>query len=111
MKIFISQPMRGLTNEEIAETRKKIEEACKEKFKGEEIIFVDSFIKETPPSDAKNIPLWYLGMAITKLAEADHLVGLVNGAETYSGCIMEKECARFYGIPCTFFELDVKRAL
>ena len=108
MKIFISQPMRGLSNEEIAATRKKIEEACKEKFKGEELVFIDSTVKgkETPPSDVTNIRLWYLGKSITKLAEADHFIGLVNAEETYSGCAIEHECAEFYRIPCTFFKLD-----
>ena len=44
-KVFISQPMRGLTDEEILEKRNEIKKDIKSKI-NEEIEFIDSFMQE-----------------------------------------------------------------
>ena len=66
-KLFISQPMKGKTNEEI---RKEREEAifCAKELTGNEIEVIDSFF-ENAPADAR--PLWYLGESLKLLSTAD----------------------------------------
>ena len=54
-KLFISQPMRDKTDEEIKAEREKIVKAVEEKFGEVEVI--DSFF-EAAPHDAK--PHWFL---------------------------------------------------
>ena len=55
-KLFISQSMRGKTDEKICEERTKAIK-CAEKLIGESVEVIDSFF-EKAPVDAK--PLWYL---------------------------------------------------
>lgn len=54
-KLFISQPMRDKTNEQIEAERNKAVETVKKTF-GEEVEIIDSFFKDAP-HDAK--PLWF----------------------------------------------------
>ena len=66
-RLFISQPMRDKTNEEIETERNRVIEAARE-FVGEEIEVIDSFFKDAP-HDAK--PLWFLGKSLELLSKAD----------------------------------------
>ena len=66
-KLFISQPMRGKTNEEILAVRGKAIKSA-ERHLGEKVEVIDSFFKDAPV-DAK--PLWYLAKSIELLATAD----------------------------------------
>lgn len=92
MKLFISQPMKDKTNEEIKEERAKIINEVQEKFGDVEVI--DSFF-ENAPHDAK--PLWFLGKSLELLSTAD-VAYFANGWENYRGCKIEHECAVQYGI-------------
>ena len=56
-KLFISQPMKGKTDEEILAVREKAIKAA-EKLIGEPVEVIDSFFRSAPV-DAK--PLWFLG--------------------------------------------------
>lgn len=66
-KLFISQPMRGKSDEDIMAERKKAIESA-EKVIGEPVEVIDSFFQEAPV-DAK--PLWFLGKSLELLAGAD----------------------------------------
>lgn len=92
-KLFISQPMRDKTDEEIKAER---EEAIKEVERqlGEKVQVIDSFF-EGAPHDAK--PLWFLGKSIELLAQAD-IVYFCRGWQDYRGCRIEEMCAREYDI-------------
>lgn len=91
-RIFISQPMRDKTNEEIKEEREKIISMCKEEYG--EIEVIDSFF-ENAPHDAK--PLWFLGKSFEMLSMADVTV-FAKGWENARGCKMEHEACKEYGI-------------
>ena len=91
-KIFISQPMKDKTDEEIKSERKLIVNKCIEEYGDIEII--DSFF-EGAPHDAK--PLWFLGKSFQKLAEADVAV-FAHGWNDARGCKMEHEACCQYGI-------------
>ena len=100
IKIFISQPMNGKTNEEIKDERNYIISILATHFPRAEII--DSFFKDTP-HDAK--PLWYLGESIKLMSEAD-VVFFCDGWQTARGCQIEHDCALEYGID-TMYEEDL----
>lgn len=93
MKVFISQPMRGKSDEEILSERnqmiKKVEESATEK---PEVI--DSFFQNAPV-EAK--PLWFLGKSIELLSTADVAV-FAKGWKDARGCRIEHECCEQYGI-------------
>lgn len=86
-KLFISQPMKDKTNEQILAER----ERAIEMFDNVEVI--DSFFKDAPHDET---PLWYLGESIKLLEEAD-VVYFCLDWQNYRGCIIEHECAVRYG--------------
>lgn len=93
-KLFISQPMRGKTNEEILAVREKAIESAEREL-GEKVEVIDSFFKDAP-TEAK--PLWYLAKALELLATAD-VAYFAKGWEEARGCRIENTCAIEYGIP------------
>ena len=92
-KLFISQPMRGKTDEEILAVRAKAIESAK-KHLGEEVEVIDSFFQNAP-TEAK--PLWFLGKSLELLSTAD-IAYFANGWEEARGCRIENTCAIEYGI-------------
>lgn len=93
-KLFISQPMKDKTDEEIKSERAEIVKRVTEKFGKVEVI--DSFIEENEPENT-NSGLWYLGKSLELLATAD-CAYFVEGWKDYRGCKIEHECAVQYGI-------------
>ena len=92
-KLFISQPMRGKTNDEILAVRERAIESAKRNI-GEEVEVIDSFFKDAP-ADAN--PLWYLAKSIELLSTAD-VAYFAKGWEEARGCRIENTCAIEYGI-------------
>lgn len=95
-KIFISQPMKDKTDEQILTERKRAIAEVKKAFQTEEVEIIDSFFKDEPK--VKTIPLFYLGKSLELLATAD-VAYFVNGWNEYRGCKIEHECAEQYSIP------------
>lgn len=102
-KLFISQPMNGLSNEEIEKERNRIleyvktteftrEDGSKFNFKNEDVELIDSFFKDAP-HDAK--PLWFLGKSFELLSTAD-IVVFGGKWKEFRGCKLEREAARQY---------------
>ena len=92
-KLFISQPMRGKTDEEILAVRAQAIQSA-ERVLGEEVEVIDSFIKGAP---AAARPLWFLGESLKLLSGAD-VAYFAEGWEDARGCRIENECAVEYGI-------------
>lgn len=92
-KLFISQPMRGKSNEEILAVRQKAIESA-ERNLGEKVEVIDSFFQNAP-ADAK--PLWFLGKSLELLSNAD-VAYFAKGWEDARGCRIENTCAVEYGI-------------
>lgn len=90
-KLFISQPMRGKTDEEILKERARAREAAQEEI-GEILEVIDSFFQDAP-TEAN--PLWYLGKSLELLSTAD-VAYFVKGWEEARGCRIEKLCADQY---------------
>ena len=90
-KIFISQPMRDKTDEQIETERNRAIKKVKETL-GEEVELIDSFFDGEPKT-----PLWYLGESIKLLGQAD-FVYFCKDWEKYRGCCIEHECCVRYDI-------------
>lgn len=86
MKVMISQPMNGLTDEEIKAVREEVIKVINPEWEVLNTLFdieVDN-------------PIYYLAKSIEKLAEADVVV-FVPGWEKARGCKIEYEIAKAYG--------------
>lgn len=95
-KMFISQPMRGLTDKEILKAREEIRVRAEQAI-GEKVELIDSFIEEYPGEINKSIPVWYLGKSIQFLSQAD--IAYFGGDwKNARGCKIEYEIADKYGI-------------
>ena len=93
IKIFISQPMSGKTDEEIVNTREVAEALITAKYWYEDITFIPSFIKKANDIN----PIFCLGSAIMKLADAD-IAFFLPGWKESRGCLIEYEVCERYGI-------------
>jgi predicted adenine nucleotide alpha hydrolase (AANH) superfamily ATPase len=91
-KLFISQPMRDKTDEEILAERANAIQAAKDAL-GEDVEVLDSFFGTSNMSHA----LEYLGESIKLLAKAD-IAYFAPGWRKARGCKIEHECAEQYGI-------------
>lgn len=92
-RLFISQPMRGKTDEEILAVREKAIKSAMGML-GEPVEVIDSFFQDAPV-DAR--PLWYLGKSLELLSTAD-VAYFAKDWEQYRGCKIENTCAIEYGI-------------
>lgn len=91
-KVFISQPMKGLSDTEIKEERKAIKQAIIKEYGYVE--FIDSYFENVPASAR---PLWFLGKSLELLSTAD-MAFFANSWEDARGCVMEHEACEKYGI-------------
>lgn len=95
-KLFISQPMKGLTDEEILKAREEIKTRAEQAI-GEQVELIDSFVEDYPREINKSIPVWYLGKSILFLSQAD--IAYFGGDwRNARGCKIEYEVANAYGI-------------
>ncbi len=92
MKIMISQPMNGLSVEQVKANRKAVVEKLEKQ--GHEV--VDTVIAETPP-DSPHQALWYLGKSLELMAQCD-AVCFLPGWGNARGCLIEHEVAEKYGL-------------
>lgn len=91
MKVFISQPMRGRSDEEILKEREEITNLVKDQFPGEEIEILESFFE-----DGNGGGLYFLGRSLMLLDQAD-LVVFAPDALSARGCSIEYTCCQEYG--------------
>lgn len=96
MKIFISQPMKGFSEEEIRHNREKAIRKIKGLY-GNDVEILDSYI------DGGGTPLWCLGKSIELLSTAD-VAYFLKGWNSARGCRIEYMCADNYGIGAYFEE-------
>lgn len=103
MKVFIAQPMYGVTEKEIEKIREKITKQVKEVF-GEDTIILDQFHIEDNPDDIERVSgningtrIYRLGRSLQIMAEAD-LVIFVGNPSQAKGCEVEKAICKIYNI-------------
>lgn len=93
LKVFISQPMRDKTNEQILNERKRAINIIKKKF-GKDVEILDSFFKDAPH---ESTPVWFLGKSLEVLSKAN-LAYFIGDCKNYRGCKIENTVAHEYGI-------------
>lgn len=99
VRLFISQPMRGKSDEEIESEREDLIAIAKAVYAGRgEVEVIDSFFKGglDVPAGAK-APLYYLSKSLELLATADVAIFAEDWWEA-RGCRIERECADGYGV-------------
>lgn len=99
VRLFISQPMRGKSDEEIESEREHLIAIAKAVYAGRgEVEVIDNFFKGglDVPAGAK-APLYYLSKSLELLATADAAIFAEDWLEA-RGCRIEHECADGYGI-------------
>lgn len=99
VRLFVSQPMRGKTDEEIERERAELIETAKDMYAGRGMVeVIDSFFKGgLAIPDGAQAPLYHLGKSLELLATADAAI-FGEGWEEARGCRIEHECADEYGI-------------
>ena len=90
MKVMISQPMNGKTNEEVREERKILVNELTEQ--GYEV--VDTVISENAPKNCDEA-IYYLSKSIEFISKVDAII-FMNGWEKARGCKIEYEVAKNY---------------
>lgn len=108
--IFISQPMTGLSEEEILATRQKeVDEIYQFANKDNvQVNIIDSYIDDKTRgsfqeyiTDVINWDIYWLSQSLQKLALAD-VLWLCDGWERSKGCNIELECAIQYGLDIAY---------
>jgi hypothetical protein len=92
-KVFVSQPMRGKTKEEILTAR----EAALAKI-GEPFEMIDSYF-----ADFDGNKLAFLGKGIMECLSKADIAVFIGDWEKYDGCRCEHFIAAQYGIQCVYF--------
>lgn len=92
-KLFISQPMRGLSKEHVLLERHKAKIAA-EKVVGESLELIDSLL-----DGCSRGTVWCLGRSICMMQDAD-IAYFAPGWQEARGCRVEHTVAMEYGIKC-----------
>lgn len=92
MKVMISQPMKGKTEEQIKAERKEVIE----KFNKLHIEVVDTIFTEEAPKDC-HAAVYYLAKSIDAMKDIDAIYFMEDWYQA-RGCKIEREVAKEYGI-------------
>lgn len=92
MNVFISQPMKGKSVEQIVSERNTVIDLIESR--GD--VALSSIIVDGYPTSVEQ-RVWYLGKEIMILSQAD-AVYFMNGWEDSNGCKVEHKVAEEYGI-------------
>lgn len=105
-KAMISQPMNGLTDGEIEETRNKaIRHLDRLGYKVVSTLFKDGWYNNSAMKDrgVMNIPVYYLARSLESMSFCD-AVYFCDGWEDARGCRIEHETAEAYGLGIIYAE-------
>lgn len=92
-KAMISQPMKGLTDEEVLQVKNEAVSYLNKK--GYEV--VNTFFEDFDESKYTNIGIAYLAKSLDELAKVDVLY-CCKGWENARGCVFEHDIAKAYGV-------------
>ena len=106
MKAMLSQPMAGMTEQEIIETRERAIKVLKEK--GYEIVntlFTDEWYSKEKMEErgVVQIPLCFLAKSFENMSLC-HAVYFCKGWENARGCKIEHDAAVAYGLEVIYEE-------
>lgn len=105
-KAMISQPMNGITDEEIEKTRNKaIKHLERLGYKVVNTLFTDEWYSESvmKARGVENIPLCFLAKSLEYMSHCD-VAYFCDGWEDARGCRIEHETAEAYGLDIIYEE-------
>lgn len=94
-RLFVSQPMRDKTDEEIIVARERAAMTARSML-NDDVQLIDSYFNKSAPAGV-NAPLWYLAKSLELMASAD-VVYFAEDWKRYRGCLIEYRCAKDYGL-------------
>lgn len=101
--IFISQPMKGLKDEEIASIQKELFDKIASEY--DNPILINPYRRKSEQLSitdfAGNTDVNLLGQAITQMSYADVVV-FAKGWEQFRGCRIEQKVCTYYDIPMKY---------
>ena len=100
MKVFLSHPMHGISDEECLAYRDKVMEHICERFPDAELL--ETFIHENAPINATR--QWHLGESIKFMGDAD-IVFFSKDFREARGCRVEYQVCLEYGIPFEILQI------
>lgn len=109
MNYFLSQPMKGLSDEEIIDNTNRFVKLIKNLNPKLNYINTLYFPTKSDISHIKqeNNSIFCLGKSIMRLAECDCVVFVDNCIETNRGCSIEYLVAKKYGLTCYRLSTDM----
>ena len=115
MKVFISQPMTGLTEEEILSARKQAKDNIIAIY-GDDVKIIDNYysdlyrqnVEQSMDGVVNSWDVFWLSESLNGMSEAD-LIWFVDGWQHSKGCTIEHLCASLYGIETEFETLATRR--
>ena len=103
IKIFVSLPMKGLSNEEIIKAFDKSDTQLKELFDGYDIKVLHQTLGSAIPEDEirqyTHPELYFFGDGIKSLMSKSDIVAFYPGWKVARGCNAEYELAKAYKVP------------
>lgn len=96
LHVFISIPMMGFQEEEVATKLGRLQNKVRSFFEPTKVTFIKTTVGEDPPKTA-NPGAWYLGESIKRLSRADYVI-FAEGFELYRGCRLEYDVVLKYGM-------------
>lgn len=99
-KVYVIQPMKGLTDEEIKAERAKAK-AYAEIHLGEEVELIESFFE-----GEEGTPVGMLGRSISMMGDADLVVVMPYFWNENRGCSCEEHVVDSYGLPALRISFD-----
>ena len=96
MNVFISQPMVGLTNDELKKYRSKVLDMIQRRYPTEKIHLINPPYPYYPYGHNESV--WALGKSLEYIAQAD-LVFFLKYWEISYMCSLQHAICRYYNIP------------
>lgn len=90
MKVMISQPMNGKSEEQIRQERDELIKRIQK----DGDTYIDTIFQDEVP-EGYDIPIYYLAKSIETIAYADKII-FMNGWDKARGCLIEHEIATSY---------------
>jgi hypothetical protein len=115
MRVFVSQPMNGLSDDQVMKTLRDAEEKIRSQYGKEhpDIEVVSTYKQPEPDTEYatvlthyKNVRLYYLGNSIKILGQCDAIY-FCDGWTKANGCQVEYMIANLYNIPILNDVLEV----
>ena len=94
MRVFLSHPMRGLSEEKVMKIRESALTYLQAVY-GEDVQLIDNYHHDDAPKNAGL--LWHLGRSIQMMGEVD-AVYFCGDWGNARGCCVEERVARYYGL-------------